>query len=92
MSDKAIESGSDLYEWMHRATQKQFESKYANKGVMVSSKVRREVLTCVDQGKLLSRGQVVDIKFENIGGGVWRAYVDDFFAMESCTQNAIIYT
>ena len=27
-----------------------------------------------------------------VGGGVWRAYVDDFFAMESCTQNAIIYT
>lgn len=80
--ERKIESGEELYGWMQKATNQGFEPKYANKGVMVSTKVRQEVLTSIHQGRFISKGEVVDIKFENMQGGVWRAYVDFFYNLE----------
>jgi len=46
-------------------------------GVMVTTAVRKEVLTSIDQGKMILEGRVVMIKFDNLSGGVYRAYILD---------------
>ncbi len=46
------------------------------KGVYVSTKVRREVMLNIEQGRITINGWVTYILFENLGGGVYRAFVE----------------
>ena len=45
-----------------------------DEGFMVTTKVRQQFLTSENQGKYIIKGRVEKIKFENLGGGVWRAH------------------
>ena len=46
-------------------------------GVMMSTSTRREAMTSQDQGKMLLNGNITQISFVNMGGGVYRAYIED---------------
>ncbi len=73
--DAMLKNGDELIEWfLALASDPRAESKW-HKGVCVSAKIRREILTCGRQGKLIVRGNVRAIQFENLGGGVYRAYL-----------------
>jgi hypothetical protein len=41
-------------------------------GVMVDTKLRREVLTGIDEGKIIINGRVLSYQFKSLGGGVWK--------------------
>ena len=45
-------------------------------GIMVSTSVRREAMISIDQGKMLLNGNITQISFVNMGGGVYRAYIE----------------
>lgn len=77
--EESIQSGEELMRWIALATNGNFQDKVANDGVMVSTKVRREVLTSIEQGRFVARGLSIKIQFENMQGGVWRAYCDFFY-------------
>ena len=44
-------------------------------GIMVSGKIRKKILISYDQGKITLEGRVERIRFENLGGSVYRAFV-----------------
>ena len=44
-------------------------------GVMVDSKVRREILLSAKQGKIILNGNVYRINFVSLSNGVWNASV-----------------
>lgn len=44
---------------------------------MVDTKVRKDVLCSVGQGKFVAVGRVRRIGFENLGGGVYKAFEEE---------------
>lgn len=46
-------------------------------GIMVLTSIRKEILTDINQGKMILDGRVEKINFENMGGGVYRAYIGE---------------
>lgn len=67
-----IKNKEDLVSYL---TTKKICSKYPPKSVMVTTKLRKEVLTDELQGKFIHNGLVRDLCFEGIGGGVYKAYI-----------------
>lgn len=45
-------------------------------GIMVRSKIRLDILTDIDQGKMILNGSVRRISFNSMGGGVYRAFIE----------------
>lgn len=68
-----FKNGEELYKFF---TDNQKNSKIMNEKPMVSTKVRKDVLVDERQGKLIINGTVMRINFENIGGGVYKAFLD----------------
>lgn len=50
--------------------------KALSNGVLVSSKLRKDFLCSESQGKVVLGADVVKLAEQNLGGGVWRLYVD----------------
>lgn len=78
-TQQAIKSADELNEHFFIIARKQNKEraiKLLNDGVMINGKVRKEVLTSMEQGKITLEGRVLKIQFENLGGGVYRAYVE----------------
>ncbi len=75
MSD-AIQEAKDLRQWFFDLSKGNDFRNLRKSGLFVSTKVRRDILLGVDADKITLSGKVQKIQFENIGGGVWRAFVD----------------
>ena len=69
---KYVKTGTDLYQWFYSCGSKK---QLLKQGIMVSTAIRKEVLTSTKQGKITLRGSVYSIQFENMNGGVYRAYI-----------------
>jgi hypothetical protein len=50
-------------------------SKTPPESVMVSGKIRKEVLTSENQGWFSHNGTIGVIEFESLGGGVYKAFI-----------------
>jgi len=72
-----IDNGEQLKEWFFAVRKRYDVQKLWDKGIFVNSKVRKDILIDVSQGKTIIEGRVRQIKFENVGGGVYRAYLSD---------------
>ena len=74
-----IETGEELqqYFWSFRKLSASNFIRYKNEGVMVTAKVRKEYLTSEHQGKITVDGTVWKIDFQNLGGGVYRAFLKE---------------
>lgn len=72
-----IHSGEELYnhfQHIHKCNSR-LERDMHKLEAYVSSKVRKEVLCSFEQGKIILEGRVCRLKFDNLGGGVYLAYV-----------------
>lgn len=76
MSNEAyIKNGHELIEYFssyNRLSPLKLR-KELDKGIMVTAKVRRHVLTSSIQGRMIFSGRSCSIRFQDIGGGVWIA-------------------
>lgn len=66
--DELIQNREDLIQWFNS---KRICSKEKNKEVMVSTKIRKEVLTSYEQGTVIIGGEVKRFNFKSLSGGVW---------------------
>jgi len=73
--ERLIKTGEELKEWFFKAYSLNKPGLLAE-GVMVDTKIRREVLTDINQGKTIINGKVRTIQFKSIGGGVYRASIE----------------
>jgi len=70
---------SDVYNWFFLNTRTANASKNSawgdilRKGIMIDTKLRREILTSEYQGNLPCGKPLI---FKNLGGGVWNASID----------------
>lgn len=71
--NELIKSKEDLICYL---TSKQIASKKPPESVMVTTKIRREVLTDEYQGKFIHNGTVKRFSFKSIGGGVYEARIE----------------
>lgn len=46
--------------------------KMFDKGVIIDTKLRREIMTGTNNNRTIINGTVMEYKYENLGGGVWR--------------------
>jgi len=74
MLEKHIKEASDLYEWFQMAYNDR-RLRIIN-GVCVSTAVRSEILLSVDAGSIIVAGTLYQIEFVDLGGDVWRAYIN----------------
>lgn len=44
-------------------------------GVVVDTELRREVMTGINEGRIVISGRVLDFEFKSMGGGVWRCTI-----------------
>ena len=72
MMKKLIENGKELRQYFFNI---RLHERALRRGVMVTSIVRREILTGMEQGKITLEGTVMRIHFDSIGGGVYVASV-----------------
>jgi len=72
MATQMIKSGKELRDHFFQV---RHNKQKLEDGVMVSSVVRREILLSIEQGKIILEGTVYRISFENLSGGVYRAYI-----------------
>jgi hypothetical protein len=70
MKITASEAINYLYEASKKSSGK-LSNKRALLGIMVTTKVRNEVLTDSDQGGIVIDGTPKTFKFKSMGGGVW---------------------
>lgn len=77
MMEKAIETGDALMErfFYNGRFGGERAEQMLEKGVFVDGKVRKDILTSTEQGRITIEGRVRQIEFENTGGGVYRAFV-----------------
>jgi len=71
-----IKSGDALRKWFLNLCPFYGVKQRWREGVCVTSAVRRDVLTDDRQGKIILKGAVRRIQFKNLGGGVYRAYIE----------------
>ena len=75
-----IKTGNELYSYFQQLAEKNLglgdQAKHSLQ-VMVDTQVRKQVLCSTDQGKIVLQGRVYKIVFENIGGGVYNATVNN---------------
>ena len=72
MSEKLIQSQDDLREYFFNIRRDRIAM---DKGVMVTAGIRREILTSIEQGKIMLEGRVFRIGFDNLTGGVYLAKI-----------------
>lgn len=72
--ERLIKTGEELKEWFFKAYNIDKPGLLVE-GVMVDTKIRREVLTDINQGKTIIGGRVRIIEFKSMGGGVYRASI-----------------
>lgn len=72
--NELIKNADELQEWLCSLNRlNEYHLKRSlNNGVMVSTKVRRDYLCSEHQGKFILKGTSVFVRFENVGGGVYR--------------------
>lgn len=75
---KSIQSADELVEMLFNIARKDKSRrvKKLQEGWFVDTKVRREIMTSVEQGRINLEGMFYTINFENKGGGVHRAFVE----------------
>lgn len=71
--NRTIETPEDLNDWFFR---RQSLPNEMLDGVNITTKIRRDVLTSESQGKIVLNGKLYWISFDNLGGDVYRAYVN----------------
>ena len=75
-----IKTGNELYSYFQQLAEKNLglgdQAKHSLQ-VMVDTQVRKQVLCSTDQGKIVLQGRVCKIVFENLGGGVYNATVNN---------------
>lgn len=72
-----IKTSDELHEWLcslNKLNEHHLKMALKN-GVYVSTKIRREYLCSESQGRFILKGESVSVKFENVGGGVYRVGV-----------------
>lgn len=74
MIQEAIKNADELRQWFF---EKRNNAGMLKSGIMVSTKIRRDALTSIYQNKILVEGRTYHLLFENLGGGVYRAYLGD---------------
>ena len=73
-----IENASQLIEFFSSWPQASVpRKKTIQRGVYVTSQIRKEFLTSIHQGYIVVSGTHCQIKFENCQAGVWRAYIPE---------------
>ena len=77
MSVEMLQSAKELAEYFYSYSKLSASNfiRYKNKGVMVSTKVRKDFLTSELQGRICIAGTFYTVCFDNLGGGVYRAYI-----------------
>ena len=76
--DIAIKNADELYKYFFDLSRKNTlnpDGKQHKLEVFVSTKIRREVMTSVEQGEIVLDGQVKRFVFKSLGGGVYKASV-----------------
>jgi len=76
MMESLIQTGDELKEWFFSTRKKHNANKLHSKGIYVNTKVRKEILTGINQGYFILEGKIEEIKFEALGGGVYRAFIE----------------
>lgn len=71
-----VKNGDDLRQWFLALGPHPRAEQMWQEGVCVTTKIRRETLTHDRQGKIVLKGTVRTIKFDNLGGGVYRATLE----------------
>ena len=75
----AINDYKELRQWFfntNRISQNERANKLLSKGIYIGTSVRKELLCSIWQNKITMSGKVLKIRFENMTGGVYRAYID----------------
>lgn len=75
-----IKNKDDLISYL---TTKRIASKSPPSSVMVTTKLRRIVLTDVHQGAFILHGMHRNVEFKSIGGGVYKAFISASFYEET---------
>ena len=70
-----IKSAVELHEWFEKACSGDYVDKVYTDGVMVTEEVRKEMMTCLFQGAVTIGNESHLLSFEDMRGGVWRAYI-----------------
>ena len=70
MKITATEAKKYIYESSKKSSGK-LSNQRASNGIMVSTKIRGEILTDSEQGRITIDGTVKLFKFKSVGGGVW---------------------
>ena len=75
--EELIQSGQELLSWLTSLAKLNdyHRQKAIERGVIVSTKIRKEFLCSVQQGQFILGGEVVKATFTNIGGGCWQVSV-----------------
>lgn len=73
--DPMIRDGDQLTDWFFAVAQTPRREEQWQKGIYVTARVRRDVLTGDRQGGLILKGNLRTILFDRFGGGVYRAYL-----------------
>jgi hypothetical protein len=75
--NELIKTAQELQEWLCSLNKlNEFHLNRAlNAGIYVSAKVRKEYLCSECQGRFILKGNSMQAKFENCGGGVYRVGV-----------------
>lgn len=62
------------------------------RGIMIDTKLRRDILTGKNEGKITLNGIVEDYMFKSMAGGVYKCYVSDRRVSKSLASRNIIAT
>lgn len=54
-----------------------YDKKCKANGIIIDSKLRREILCGPNSGKMTINGRVENLLFKNLGGGVWNCSITD---------------
>ena len=74
MAEQYIKTAKELREYFFNIRKRETDM---TSGIIVRAGIRRDILTDIDQGKIILDGRVKRITFENMGGGVYRTYVKE---------------
>ena len=71
----AIKNAEELYDWFRSCRLSHRAEELRERGIFVTTAVRRGVMVDSSQGRILLDGTFYQVLFENMGGGVYRAYI-----------------
>lgn len=87
--EEHIQTPNDLHEWLMQASKGTKATKTLQAGIYVSSNIRKQVLLSYDAGKIIINGRVKRVEFQDMKGGVWRAFVTLEASEDATVQDAI---